>query len=1465
MPRLRKLERNPSKVSSADGWCRQDGSHGGQSNSFVVFGDVHGLDVGQIPSPVGFIGDESQPHADNVQRDCVNQIQSRAPSQPRPCRPKSAPIRPPCADSRRRNNQSKKRKELKELGNIETVLRRTKMPKRSMIEVYLRKNGMDQELRVFAFDGPDEHIRQALLHRTPPCAENPVAGSVIWDFKWCVTDCESDYRNLREGNFYNHFQNNRILTTKSGIASSLRRLCVDEGVAIDRFFPRCYDLSRASEKDDFILDFRRSAALNIAKQHVRLSGCVGCCGRAGYRYNVDVLRIVARALELWISELVGSIQEERQKTDSIQAGQWDALVLYSELDDSQLCQGAPEFELSCKSRAQVFSASGNLLTSKDSNQQRPRPFDIRRWFEFSGHVWSTAVNFNLNDSITSSVSTIGHCWPQASLQGPRNVWIVKPGSSSKGCGVACTHSLPEVLHQCRVSQDRIVQKYLENPLLLFSGRKFDIRQWVLVTSFRPLQAYMFSTCYLRLCNRPYDLGDLEDRQRHVSNWSVNRNGQHVAEGGIASLAELRTALGEVTGDGNYWEKSLLPELRSMILHCLRAAETGIVQREGCFELYGFDFLIGEDLRPWLLEVNLSPACEARTPWLVAVLDRMAHRLTSLLLDGCLEDDGLSPDWIPIAAEEAQPHAGDGIADGAVNLMVVGKPVNVRTEKWFDVACRRKWAQRVLARAFQRFLRLKAAAFDVSKVATNGPPSDAPRSAPIDVFNNSSAVDASKEATNGPSSDAQHSAPIDVFNDASNDVSDETSYIASNGLCAFQLLLRGVIAAWSAHSADCKLAGPKVRAAWLTAGSCPWSSRPLKRKVVVPTSPATEIISDDSNPPQGDEYSSRSIPHSPAQCIQGTDECPARRSPAKPYGDEYVSQSIPCSPVLGAHPSRQPPAKSTGCVIAPVGTELSEVILGSPSIGEGITESILSTTAVHNCQPELSARKAGCELSVGRPPLATSIAAGHDGRPAGFSREVVSPFCAISPEVRDVHGFSFGFPAIPEENVAAFQLPTQQSDCADTGIFISSSIKAQAVASAEPPSSACPAGSICTSSNLAGIQYSPQACAEQIPTPASASSCGWKSPIKSRELGSSASAPEVKSLGPAMVDKSADAMGFRVKAQSDTFDVLFDAASAGTVPEVANVFGASEPTMEQPATCTDSLCGHPEVFDLDSSPTAVPSARVGEAISRIQRCWRKSRVSGRGPPLVFPHPESAGRKFLQVVVTKDSGLDASDSRCRGGNQETPSTSASSIKALSPPRAVTTLQRQPGGHTSSWPGIHPVDRQPTQSSAECVARGTASCCWASQEGNASNPSANLATDCILACKPKTSEVKTVGCRAVVRPQDDVTSVCMLEFVLVRPSDICGERRVKHSPQQAHNFPIADTHQRKRAEPCGVSTHQSRGSAIHAVRRLRSADGRPASGQCQRSSRNRTCYSEPQAAARSHMRPFRDCPIFYPQNQY
>jgi tubulin monoglycylase TTLL3/8 len=52
------------------------------------------------------------------------------------------------------------------------------------------------------------------------------------------------------------------------------------------------------------------------------------------------------------------------------------------------------------------------------------------------------------------------------------------------------------------------------------SKKFDIRQWVLVTSWDPLDCYLFSEAYLKICGSDFDISELDDQLKHLSNYTL---------------------------------------------------------------------------------------------------------------------------------------------------------------------------------------------------------------------------------------------------------------------------------------------------------------------------------------------------------------------------------------------------------------------------------------------------------------------------------------------------------------------------------------------------------------------------------------------------------------------------------------------------------------------------------------------------------------------------------------------------------------------------------------------------------------------------------------------------------------------------------------------------------------------------------------------------------------------------------
>jgi hypothetical protein len=112
---------------------------------------------------------------------------------------------------------------------------------------------------------------------------------------------------------------------------------------------------------------------------------------------------------------------------------------------------------------------------------------------------------------------------QFKIDGVTNTWIIKPAGKSRGRGIICTNKINDMLKHMGMSvtgatSHWVAQKYIENPFLI-NGKKFDIRQWVVVTDWNPVTIYIYDECYFRLCMQDYNL-DTFDPFVHLSNNSI---------------------------------------------------------------------------------------------------------------------------------------------------------------------------------------------------------------------------------------------------------------------------------------------------------------------------------------------------------------------------------------------------------------------------------------------------------------------------------------------------------------------------------------------------------------------------------------------------------------------------------------------------------------------------------------------------------------------------------------------------------------------------------------------------------------------------------------------------------------------------------------------------------------------------------------------------------------------------------
>ncbi|NXL27611.1 TTL10 polyglycylase, partial [Glaucidium brasilianum] len=211
------------------------------------------------------------------------------------------------------------------------------------------------------------------------------------------------------------------------------------------------------------------------------------------------------------------------------------------------------------------------------------------------------------------------------------IWICKPSCSNQGRGIfllktpAAVNTLQAKLHSaeehlltrrvlCKAPQARIVQRYIHQPLLL-EGKKFDVRSYLFIACTAPYVVF-FAQGYVRLACVSYDAAS-DDLTVHLTNQHMQKKNSlysQLKEETVWRMEDFNSYVNEKLRKNNGlpkdWVFTVFTErMQQIMLQCFLAAKHKLDHKLGYFDLIGCDFLIDENFKVWLLEMNANPALQ----------------------------------------------------------------------------------------------------------------------------------------------------------------------------------------------------------------------------------------------------------------------------------------------------------------------------------------------------------------------------------------------------------------------------------------------------------------------------------------------------------------------------------------------------------------------------------------------------------------------------------------------------------------------------------------------------------------------------------------------------------------------------------------------------------------------------------------------------------------------------------------
>jgi len=178
----------------------------------------------------------------------------------------------------------------------------------------------------------------------------------------------------------------------------------------------------------------------------------------------------------------------------------------------------------------------------------------------------------------------------------------------------------------------VVQEYIERPLLI-DKMKFDLRLYVLLLGVDPLRIFLFKDGLARLATTPYSKpteNNMNNMCMHLTNYAINKNSlgfmknyTSVADF-VGSKRSLKFVMRYLKKTRNADTALLMKEIKDLTVkailsaqphlsHQYRSYQADDYENSACFEILGFDIMLDDKCKPYLLEINHAPSFGTDSP------------------------------------------------------------------------------------------------------------------------------------------------------------------------------------------------------------------------------------------------------------------------------------------------------------------------------------------------------------------------------------------------------------------------------------------------------------------------------------------------------------------------------------------------------------------------------------------------------------------------------------------------------------------------------------------------------------------------------------------------------------------------------------------------------------------------------------------------------------------------------------